>query len=279
MISPSGLMLKRPGICIPVFFLSLLHTTVFSQVQWPEAASAALGNSFVCLEGYMCTSQNQAGLGFIEHSSLSIQHGRPYLLKELGISSLSGQFSTGDGALGLTLSSMGLRGFRQSSLWLSYGQRLHPDISAGAGLHFWSQSLDEHVFYAPGIGVSLGLQIRIREQWKLGARIFHPAAWSFLSAPTNQESMRIEAGLAYSFFRVARIYAELHIRPEAPIILCGGCEWILNQQVHMRTGICSGPFTFSWGILLRFTRCISEFSFQYRTDTGLSPLTALSYEW
>jgi hypothetical protein len=279
MISPSGLMLKRPGICIPVFFLSLLHTTVSGQVQWPEAASAALGNSFVCLEGFMCPSQNQAGLGFIEHSSLSLQHGRPYLLKELGITSMAAQFCTGRGAMGLTLSSMGIKGFRQSSLWLSYGLRLHPDISAGAGLHFWSPSLDEQLFYAPGIGVSLGLQIRIREKWKLGMRIFHPAAWSFSSSPASKESMSIESGFAYSFFRVARVYAELHIRPQAPIILCGGAEWILNQQIRMRTGICSGPFTFSWGILLKFKRCITEFSFQYRTDTGLSPLTALSYEW
>jgi hypothetical protein len=69
-----------------------------------------MGGSFVCLNGYMCASQNQAGLGFIEYSSLSVQHGRPYWLTELGISSFSGQFSMGNGALGLMLSSMGLKG-------------------------------------------------------------------------------------------------------------------------------------------------------------------------
>jgi hypothetical protein len=185
----------------------------------------------------------------------------------------------GNGALGLMLSSMGLKGLRQSSLWLSYGQKLHPDISAGVGMHFWNSSISEHLFYAPGIGVSLGLQIKIQEQWKLGARVFHPAAWSFRSAPNRKESMRIETGFAYSFFRVARIYSELQIRPNASIILCGGCDWALNQQIRIRTGISSGPFTFSRGIFLRLKRCIAEFSFQYRTDTGLTPLTALSYEW
>ena len=279
MISPPGWMLKRPGILIPVFFLSLLHANVASQVQWPGTASAALGGSFVCLQGYMCTSQNQAGLGFIEQSSVSLQHGRPYLLKELGISSFSGQFSTGKGALGIALSTQGLSGFRQSSLWLSYGLRLNPDISAGMGIHLWNSSIREQLIYAPGISFALGLQVRIQEQWILGARLFHPTAWSSQSKQSKEQHMAIEAGFSYSFFRVARLYSELHIKPGASLILCNGIEWSLNQHTHLRTGICSQPFTFSWGIALRFTKWVAEFSFQYRTDTGLSPLTSLTHAW
>ena len=279
MISPPGWMLKRPGILIPVFFLSLVHTTVASQVQWPGTASAALGGAYICTQDYMCTSQNQAGLGFIEQSSLSIQHNMPYLIKELGISSFSGQFISGKGALGLALSTQGLSGFRQSSLWLSYGLRLNPDISAGMGIHLWNSSIREQLIYAPGISFALGLQVRIQEQWKLGARLFHPAVWSSQSDQFNEQLMAIEAGFSYSFFRVAWVYSELHITPGASLKLCSGIEWILKQQTRLRAGICSRPFTFSWGISLRFTKWIADFSFQYRTDTGLSPLTSLTYEW
>jgi len=279
MISPPGWMLKRPGILIPVFFLSLVHTTVSSQVQWPGTASAALGGASVCMQGYMCTSQNPAGLGFIEQSSVSIQHGRPYLLKELGISSFSGQFSSGKGALGIALSTLGLSGFRQSSLWLSYGLKLHSDISAGVGIHLWNSTITEQLIYAPGISFALGLQVRIQEQWKLGARLFHPAVWSSQTEQSKEQLMAIEAGFSYSFFKVAWLYSELHITPGASLILCGGIEWILKQQTRLRAGICSRPFTFSWGISLRFTKWIVDFSFQYRTDTGLSPLTSMTYAW
>jgi len=279
MISPPGWMLKRPGILIPVFFLSLLHATVSSQVQWPGTASAALGGAYVCLQGYMCSSQNQAGLGFIEQSSVSIQHSMPYLIKELGISSFSGQFISGKGALGLALSTQGLSGFRQSSLWLSYGLRLHPDISAGVGIHLWNSTITEQFIYAPGISFALGLQVRIHEQWKLGVRLFHPAVWSSQSDQSREQFMAIEAGFSYSFFKVAWLYSELHIKPGASIILCSGIEWVLKQQIRLRTGINSRPFTFSWGISLRFTKWVAEFSFQYRTDTGLSPLTSMTYAW
>ena len=272
-------MLKRPGILIPVFFLSLVHCTLSCQDQCPGTASAALGGSSVCLQGYWCSSQNQAGLGFIEQSSITMQHHMPYLLKELGISSIAGQFTLQRGALGILLKSMGLRGFRQNSLWLSYGLKLHPDISAGLGIHFWNTTLTEQLLYAPGISFALGLQIKINEQWKLGARLIHPAGWSAQTHLSIQDFMSIETGFSYSFFKSAQLYLELHIKPGGEIIVCSGMEWILKKHISLRTGICSRPFTYSWGISLTFTKWIAEFSFQYRTNTGLSPLTSLTHAW
>lgn len=279
MISPPGWKLKRPGIFIPVFFLSLIHGMLTSQIPWQDAASAALGGARVCTQGYMCASQNQAGLGFIEHSSLSIQHGWPYLLKELGISSLSGQFRSGKGAAGLALSTMGLKGFRQSSLWLSYGLRLHPDLSAGIGIHLWNSSIAEQIIYAPGISFALGLQVEIHEHWMLGARLIHPYAWTSRTHQSKDQDASIELGFSYSFFRVAFLYSELHIKAGAPLQVCGGAEWLLKGQSRLRTGICSQPFSFSWGISLGFTRWILDFTFRYWTDSGLSPQSALSYVW
>ena len=279
MISQLGLKLKRPGIWIPVFFLSLMQARLCGQVQWPGCASAALGGAFVCLEGPLSSSQNQAGLGFTEHSSISIQHGRPFLLEELGVSTLSGEFCTERGALGILFSTLGLHGLRKSTFWLAYGQRLHPRVSAGLGLHFWNTSILEQVLFAPGLSFALGLQARIREQWKLGARILHPLVWERLRDAPGDRSMRIECGFSYSFFSVASLYAELHVHPGAPLIMCGGAEWILNRQIRLRTGMRNEPLTFSWGILLAFKNCTVAFSCAYRSEMGLSPTSAFSYEW
>lgn len=272
-------MLKRPGILIPVFFLCLAHTTITGQAQWPEAASASLGGCYVTLQGYFSASLNQAGLGFIEQSSVTIQHCRPYLLKELGQSSISGQFKTGSGALGMVLAYQGLSGFRQTSLWLSYGMKLHPRISAGVGIHFWNSSIAEQFIYAPGISFALGLQVRINDQWMLGGGLFHPTGWSTLPVVFSQKQMLLVAGCSYSFLKAGLFYSELHINPEEGLILCNGLEWILNQHTRLRTGVKSRPFTFSWGVSLNFTRLVMEFSFQYRPHSGLSPLTSLTYGW
>ena len=279
MISPTRLTLKRPGILIPVFFLSLFQTNVTCQVQWQGAASSALGGSSVCSQGYWCANQNQAGLGGIEHSSVSLQHSRPYLLKELGCSAFSAQFSTGTGALGIALATQGLEGLRQSSLWLSYGLQVHSKINAGMGIHTWNTSISEQYIFAPGISFALGLQVRINEQWIIGMRLLQPVAWTAHPALPIEQEMTIQTGISCSFLKTAHIYTELHIKPELGIILCSGLEWTLNSRINLRTGFCSRPCIFSWGISLKFKRWVTEFSFQYRTDSGISPLSSLTHEW
>ncbi len=272
-------MRKRPGLLIPVFFLYLFHGTVSCQDQSPGTASAALGGSSVCLRGHWCAGQNQAGLGNIEQSSVTIQHSMPYLLKELGISSLAGQFTFQRGALGAEIETIGLKGFRQSSLWISYGLRLHPHISAGLGIHFWNATLTEQLIYAPGISFALGLQIRINEKWELGGQLVHPAGWSSQTGSSFHQQSSIASGFSYSFFRASRILFDLRINPGHSINLCGGMEWVLNKQINLRVGLCKQPFTYSWGISLKFAKWIAEFSFLYRADTGLSPLTSLTHAW
>lgn len=278
MISPWGLMLKGPGMIIPVFFLLLQHAALAGQVISQGTGSAALGGCFVCLQDPKCSLQNQAGLGFLERSSISIQHGRPFLLKDLGISSLSGQFRAGKGAIGMAAATVGLNGLSQSSLWLSCGQRLHPQISAGVGLHIWSTSIRNQFLFAPGLGFTMGLQVRLSDSWILGTRLSHPFAWS--RHPYGfRKPMGLQCGFARSIFDVGQLYAQVNIEPGFPITLCSGAQWKLNGQILFRTGIRSGPLSFTWGMVLKFQKYLIEFSGIYSSDTGLSPLSGLSYEW
>jgi hypothetical protein len=279
MIFPSTGWNKRPGILIPVFFLSLLHGPVTGQNLWPGAASAALGGARVCLQEYWCSSQNQAGLGFIETSSLSLQHSMPYLLEELGISSLSAQFSTSAGALGISFSTLGLKGFRQSSLWLSYGLKLHARLSAGLGIHFWYASVPDQFFEAPGISFALGLLLQINDEWMLGTRLLHPASWHSGTELSKLSQGTVETGFSYTFFGIARILAEFHYNTVSQLQLMSGMEWRLNRAVLLRIGFCDRPSTFTGGVGLQFSRWIADISFQFGIAYGLSPFTSLTHAW
>ena len=279
MISPPGLKLKRPGILIPVFFLSLFPVQATCQWSWPEAGSAALGDCYVTGHGYSCCCQNQAGLGFIEQSSFTFQHCRPYLLKEIGISTLSAQFRTGTGALGISIASRGIKGFMQTSMWLSYGMKLNPGISAGVGIHLWNWALPEQFIYAPGISFALGLQIRINDHWKLGGRLFHPAGWYGQSALFIPQTVAIETGFSYGFLDSGHLYSEIHLQPGKGLTLCNGLDWTFRQRTIFRTGVSTRPFAFSWGISQEFRGWVMEFSFQCRTGSGVAPLTSITRVW
>ncbi|MDF1576405.1 MAG: hypothetical protein P1P86_14545 [Bacteroidales bacterium] len=279
MISPRRWLLKRPGIWIPVFFLSLAHARLAGQVYWLDASAASLGGCYVTSGGYSCANQNQAGLGFIEQSSLSIDHSRPFLIKELGTSSLTGQLITGSGALGIALATRGLKGFRQSSLWISYGMQLYPGISAGAGIHLWHSVLSEQFFHAPGCSFALGLLIRINEHWELGTHLLHPAGWSSSAVSPFRNQLSVAAGCSCSFLRSGCFYSELHFHPEQNFSLCSGLESSLGPRATLKTGIRSEPFTISWGISVKLPGWILEFSFLFRTGSGLSPYTSMTHAW
>ncbi len=279
MIFPPLWILKRPGLLIPVFFLLHIHPCVSGQDNWPEASTAALGGAYVTRAGFSCAGLNQAGLGVAEQHSVTMQHSRPYLLRELGQSSLSGQFVTGNGALGIEMATQGIKGLRQTSLWLSCGLKLHPGVTAGMGIHLWNSSIEEQPLYATGISFALGIRAMINQQWIVGAHVLHPASWSSLSLPSSSPRMAIAAGFSYTFLKTATIYSEVHIKPRYGIILVEGVEWHLNRRVSMSTGFSNKPFTFSWGISLLHARWSIIFAFQYRTTSGTVPFTSLTHAW
>lgn len=279
MISPPLWILKRPGLLIPVFFLLHSPAQVSGQFTWPETSSAALGGAYVTLAGYSCAGLNQAGLGASEQHTLSLQHSRPYLLRELGQSSLSGQFLTGNGAMGIHLSTQGIKGLRQTSLWFSYGLKLHPDVSAGMGIHLWNTSLAEQVLYASGLSFALGIRARIHQQWMLGAHVRHPLSWSSLTIPSASPGMTIAAGFSFTFLKSATIYSEVHIKSGIGIILVEGIEWHLSRGISLSLGFSDKPFTFSWGISLLHPHWNIQFAFQYRCNSGTVPFASLSHAW
>jgi hypothetical protein len=279
MISPPVWMLKRPGLLIPVFFLLHLPAGVSGQYSWPETSSAALGGAYVTRAGLSCAGLNQAGLAVREQHSLCLQHSRPYLLEELGQSSLSGQFLTGNGAMGVQLSTQGIKGLRQSSFWFSYGLKLHPDVAAGMGIHLWNTSLAEQFLYATGLSFALGIRARIHQQWMVGAHVRHPISWSSLPFASASPGMTIAAGFSCTFLKSATIYSEVHIKPGIGIILVEGIEWHPGRAISLSLGFSDKPFTFSWGISLLHPRWNILFAFQYRTHSGTVPYASLSHAW
>jgi len=268
MISPRKWIWKRPGILLPVFFLSLFPATGNGQYVIPESAAAALGGAFVAGSGYMAASQNQAGLGWADQHSLSLQHSRPFMV--LGISVLAARLKDRKGAWGTVLSTYGITGLRQSSLWISYGMRLSPHLSAGLGMRFQTYSIPEKSFYHPGLDLALGLQTRISDQWVLGAH---------MASESSRQGMCLSAGFSYSFFNTATSYSEFHVRPGQRIQLSQGLEWALQNKISLMMGISNLPVTWAVGLAVLRNNWAIHLAFQYVTERGSIPHSSFHYAW
>lgn len=277
MIPPQKWMKKRPGLVIPVFFLSLFP--VWGQQLWHESTAASLGGTYVTRSGYFNARHNQAGLGWIVQHSFSLQHTRPFVIKELGISSLSAQIRTNRGALGTAISSFGINGLRHSSIWISYGLKLSSRISGGLGIHLWNSSIPEQILYQPGISCALGILAKVNESLAIGAHIRHPVSWSTSLTGNRRELMLISTGWSYTFFQTTTFYSEILVMPKNHIQVGHGIELKLNKQVIMMMGMQNRPFSISGGISLSFNHWSLHVAFEYLIDTGGSPSSSFNYAW
>jgi len=268
---------KRPGIVIPVFFLCL-HP-MMGQVAWQEASVESLGNTFVTRTGYCHARHNQAGLAWIEKNSLTLQHSRPFILKELGISILSCQFQTGAGAFGATLSRFGIEGFNQSSAWISYGMKLQHGISMGLGIHFWTTGIPGQMIFHPGFSFALGIQARINDQFAIGAHVLHPIGWYSINPGDRDGIMVISVGGSYTFLESIIYYSDLRIMPGNHLQSCHAIELKNKHRLGILMGLHNQPFGISGGIVISFRSWTLHAACKYLMESGIAPSSSFTYVW
>jgi hypothetical protein len=274
---PQWWILKRPGTTIPVFFLSLLP--VQGQFSGKACGVAALGSTFVARSGECMAMHNQAGLGGFGGKSLSLQHSRPWMCPDLGISLISAQLATSGGAIGATLSHYGIDGLSFTSLWVAYGLQVQKHWSAGLGIHFWNSSISERWMYHPCFSFAAGIQAHISDNVILAAHVAHPAGWYSKGSQPGEHPMTISVGGSWAMAPETDSYLELEFCSGRPFRWKTGIEWRAKRGIGLQIGFHSQPFTFSCGTSLDLRKWNIQTAFTYCPDAGHTPYSALTYDW
>lgn len=255
----------RPGFLIPVFFLSFF--SLRGQDFLPDAVSAALGTCIISRSGNASASLNQAGLGRIDQHSFALYHARPFITSGLDVISLSLQFALKNGGPGLSLSTLGLPGMRQSSAWLSYGLKLHPQLYAGVGIQLRATGIEGEVFYRTGAGFALGLQFFASEKFIIG---FHLS---------SREALTLGSGFSYLFYETARFHSELRVRTDRAVQWCNGMEIKISENLSLLLGLRNHPWSFSAGLSMSHKSWLITLAGTYCMDAGTTPQSSLAYVW
>lgn len=276
MISPRKWYMRRPGFIIPVFFCAFLQAP--AQVEWNEALLSATGSCFVSNPSCSPAGNNQAALGTTKNNRLAVHHVQAMMLANPAIVALDLQFPAGGGGVGSQLASYGIPGYRFSSLWLSYGLRLHEKLFGGLGLHFFSHTISEKFLHNPGISFALGLQFRLSENLLIGSHVRNPLLWKKGEAMVASVPMMISVGFSYRFFSTALLNCELHFLP-GKMQLCQGLEIQAAGKLKLLAGMHTGPMTISGGIRAAFKNWALIIALEHIYSTGLTPSSSLEYDW
>jgi hypothetical protein len=252
-------------LLIPVFFLACCQVT--GQGFSPHAESSALGLCYATRSGVASSGLNQAGLGRTDKNRFALHHARPFITTDLDIVSLSVKLSLNRGGPGFMLSTMGIKGMRQTSAWISYGLMLYPRLFAGAGIHLQHTGIAEDAIHHLAAGYALGLQFMVNNELLLGAHV------------KKGEGLMITSGLAYFFYKTAWYHTEFHVASGKPVQWSNGLEIIITDSLLLLLGVNNQPWSLSAGISMKYRNWGLCLACSYCMDTGTTPRTSLSYEW
>ena len=280
---------KRPGLILPVFFLSLLPANC--QQILPEEVASLAGGTFISNTSHISAWGNQAGLATADRHAILVRHCRPALQPDMGISTLGlrlpfrRNLSSNDrqkghrGGFGLSISGCGIPGYRFTSGWFSCGAELHPILAAGVGIHTWFGSVGQDFFHNPGIGCALGILVKATPSLILAGHLYHPFQWQTDQPGIQKKPLRITAGLSLRPFPESICHAEVKVDRDRGLQFTGGIEISPSEKIRLILAMESNPLNLAIGTEMILTRWQIMTGFEYQPDRGPTPVIQLNHGW
>lgn len=265
----------RPGI-IPVFFLSIF-LNANGQLPLPEARS--ITNGYIESVGTASGSSliNPAWLGHAESTSFSVGHSLPFLVKEIGISSLESVLPVFPGAFQFDITSYGLKAYRNSSARLAYGIKISNQLSAGISFHYYSTASQGEWNYLWTVGLGSGCLYKISESTELAILIQNPFT---IGNHKNYGPLfpgNISFGISHEIYTNTWMLIELSSHASGIIRFKTSLEYQIMERFILRCAYNSSPHTLFAGSGITLGKVQIDIGFAWTGILGMSPALVLSY--
>lgn len=267
--------IKRLGI-IPVFFLSLFPAC-FAQMYNTDAASIALAGCYSMLSDGASGIYNEAVLGFPQSPSIQLAHTRPFVIKELGITSIDTRFPLFPGNLQLGFQHYGIPGYQQVNSSLGYGLKLSEIVYAGIGFRYYNTITKHEWSYLRSIGLSGGIAIRAGDQTLIAAHIINPVTINNYSEYGAIFPAQLTFGIRREIYESSALFSEVSYNTESELQIRLAATYQCTQGVLLRAGYHSNPVTLSFGTAIIYSPITLDFAFSYSMQYGVTPALKITY--
>lgn len=268
--------LRRPGLMIPVFFLSFSAGMSGQTVRMDAGASVPGG---ICtVEQYIPGSPvNPALLGKIKARQFSLGHARPFVLKDLGITTVSLEHQAFPGTMQWKLSGYGIKGFRQNIISMGFGMMLTENLAAGIDFRFFNVSAEGRMFYLWALAPGAGLNLRILPGLTIGILLENPVSVNNYTRYGPGMPAELSLGMSGKIYNNTTLYAEITGSTSSPPVLRLGMDILTRPTAVIRAGYQSRIHTFSLGTGLRFGQLHINLAFSWSTLPGITPSTFITH--
>lgn len=266
--------IKRLGI-IPVFFLSLFSGS-YAQDQTIDPVSIALGGCYTTAD-ISAGIINEASLGNTSKKIIHISHTRPFVIKELGITSLAAKFQLFPGNMQIGIMHYGIPGFQQVNASIGYGMKLSENIYTGIGFRYYNTSSLGEWSYLRTLGISGGVLIKADEKTFLAAHIVNPISINNYPEYGSIFPLLISFGIQREIYESTMIYSEFMFSSSTKLHVKLAADYRCGRIVLLRAGYHSNPHSLSFGSGLNFAGIIMDIAFSYSMRIGVTPAVSITY--
>ena len=266
----------RPEIIIPVFFLSIFQPTA-GQSFYPGARSLALGGITAISTSPTQGHQNPALLGHAKGLSFSTGHARPFVIKELGISSLETVITAHPGAFQFKAYTFGLQGYRTVSSELGFGMALSERLTAGISFNYGNTFTSDQWNYLWSISPGAGIHYTISSRTSVALLLNSPFSLGNYHSYGPLLPSALSAALSHEIYQHTTLLAEATYSNADLLRVKTGLEYRLNRSVILLSGYHSKPHSLSFGTAFELGTLQIELAFSWSAIPGITPAFTLSY--
>jgi hypothetical protein len=268
--------MRRPEIIIPVFFLSINHT-VAGQDSFPDARSIGLGKISAVCEAEEFVPQNPALLGYSEKNIFNIGHTRPFIMKEIGISSLACVVKAAPGSFRFSLSNYGIKGYRNYCAGIGYGMILSEKLTAGIIFNYSGKIISNNWNYLWSFSPGAGIHYKISSGTAIGILLHNPLSLNNYSDYGPVLPSCLSVGISHQIYSNTKCYSEFTYSSYENIGIKAGVTWLLHPDFYLRSGYHSDPHAISFGTGWRVKNMVVDFSVEWSAIPGITPSILFTY--
>ncbi len=259
------------------------YLSVFSQNEnfiSLGARSVGMGNTSVNFTDVWAVQNNQAGLGFIQSSSIGLHYENRYGISNLGYKSIAGAFKTNSGTFGVKFNYQGYSTYNNIETGVSYGRSFGEYFAAGIQIDYLHTSLSQDYGSAGMALAEIGILAKPIKNLIIGAHVYNPTMSKYKETVNTERIPTIfKFGAGYKFDDVAFLNAEIVKDIDYPFIIRAGVEFNLVKNFVARAGVSSNNSLISFGAGYKLKGFHIDVAFSYHSYLGYSPFITLVYNF
>lgn len=251
---------------------------VYGQVLNPGARFASMGNAGVALQDVWSLQANQAGLAALKKTEAGAAYQSNIMNTGISTQTLLVAIPLKGSVFGVSAQSYGIPEFRQQRFGFTYSRSFGETIFASLNFNLHQQRIVQYG-NAGTWSADAGIQYRVKGSLLIGVHVSNLNHNGFAENVNTSIPEILELGASLELSDKVLLTGAVMKELGSVSGLKTGMEYALLDQLFLRGGVTTNPFSHYAGLGYRYQAFKIDFAVSSHPDLGYSSQLSISYEF